>query len=100
MTRATRGRYRVIADSPLQRVFANNRSDWSTDLSFYELIRVYGSTFEVLINEEFGDGIMSAIDFDMDLSRYEYPKGDGVKITMVGHSYRWKVTSHYIPTYF
>jgi cyanate lyase len=51
---------------------------------FYELISVYGSTFKALINEEFGDGIMSAIDFDMDLSRKEDPKGDRVKITMTG----------------
>lgn len=51
---------------------------------FYELINVYGSTFKALIHEEFGDGIMSAIDFDMDLSRKEDPKGDRVKITMTG----------------
>jgi cyanate lyase len=51
---------------------------------FYELISVYGSTFKALISEEFGDGIMSAIDFDMDLSRKEDPKGDRVKITMTG----------------
>jgi cyanate lyase len=51
---------------------------------FYELISVYGSTFKALINEEFGDGIMSAIDFDMDLSRKEDPKGDRVKIIMTG----------------
>ena len=51
---------------------------------FYELISVYGSTFKALINEEFGDGIMSAIDFDMDLSRQEDPKGDRVKIIMTG----------------
>jgi cyanate lyase len=51
---------------------------------FYELINVYGSTFKALIHEEFGDGIMSAIDFDMDLSRKADPKGDRVKITMTG----------------
>jgi cyanate lyase len=51
---------------------------------FYELISVYGTTFKALIHEEFGDGIMSAIDFDMDLSRKEDPKGDRVKITMTG----------------
>jgi cyanate lyase len=51
---------------------------------FYELISVYGSTFKALINEEFGDGIMSAIDFDMDLSRKEDPNGDRVKIIMTG----------------
>ena len=51
---------------------------------FYELINVYGTTFKALIHEEFGDGIMSAIDFDMDLKREPDPKGDRVKITMSG----------------
>jgi cyanate lyase len=51
---------------------------------FYELISVYGTHFKALIHEEFGDGIMSAIDFDMDLSRKEDLKGDRVKITMSG----------------
>ena len=51
---------------------------------FYELINVYGTTFKALIHEEFGDGIMSAIDFDMDLSRQKDTKGDRVKITMTG----------------
>lgn len=51
---------------------------------FYELVNVYGTTFKELIHEEFGDGIMSAIDFRMDLSREEDPKGDRVKITMSG----------------
>jgi cyanate lyase len=51
---------------------------------FYELIQVYGTTFKELIQEEFGDGIMSAIDFDMQLERQPDPKGDRVKITMSG----------------
>ena len=51
---------------------------------FYELVNVYGTTFKALIHEEFGDGIMSAIDFKMDLSREPDPKGDRVKITMSG----------------
>jgi cyanate lyase len=51
---------------------------------FYELVNVYGSTFKALIHEEFGDGIMSAIDFDMHLERQPDPKGDRVKITMSG----------------
>jgi cyanate lyase len=51
---------------------------------FYELVSVYGSTFKALIHEEFGDGIMSAIDFDMDLSRQEDEKGDRVSINMTG----------------
>lgn len=51
---------------------------------FYELISVYGTTFKALIHEEFGDGIMSAIDFNMDIKREADPKGDRVNITMSG----------------
>ena len=51
---------------------------------FYELISVYGTTFKSLIHEEFGDGIMSAIDFNMDLTRESDPKGDRVKIVISG----------------
>ncbi len=51
---------------------------------FYELVNVYGTTFKALIHEEFGDGIMSAIDFKMDLTREPDPKGDRVNIVMSG----------------
>ncbi len=51
---------------------------------FHELVSVYGITFKELIHEEFGDGIMSAIDFKMDLQREPDPQGDRVKITMSG----------------
>ena len=51
---------------------------------FYELINVYGITIKSLIHEEFGDGIMSAIDFSMDISRVSDPKGDRVKIILNG----------------
>jgi cyanate lyase len=51
---------------------------------FYELVNVYGTTFKELIHEEFGDGIMSAIDFRMDLKREPNPAGDRVSITMSG----------------
>ena len=51
---------------------------------FHELVSVYGTTFKELIHEEFGDGIMSAIDFRMDLQREPDPKGDRVSITMSG----------------
>jgi len=50
----------------------------------YEIVMVYGTTFKELIEEEFGDGIMSAIDFDMNISRVPDPKGDRVKVTMSG----------------
>ena len=51
---------------------------------FHELVSVYGTTFKELIHEEFGDGIMSAIDFHMDLQREPHPQGDRVKITLSG----------------
>jgi cyanate lyase len=51
---------------------------------FYELVNVYGTTIKALIHEEFGDGIMSAIDFSMDLQRESDPKGDRVRIVMSG----------------
>ena len=51
---------------------------------FYELIQVYGTTWKDMIHEEFGDGIMSAIDFDMTMERQPDQKGDRVKMTMSG----------------
>src|SRR6185312_11858603 len=51
---------------------------------FYELIMVNGPALKALIEEEFGDGIMSAIDFDMDITRKSDPKGDRVSIGMTG----------------
>jgi len=57
---------------------------------FYELVNVYGTTFKELIHEEFGDGIMSAIDFKMDLQREPDPKGDRVSITMSGKYLQYK----------
>ena len=51
---------------------------------FYELVQVYGTTWKELIQEEFGDGIMSAIDFDMMIERQPDQKGDRVKISMSG----------------
>lgn len=50
----------------------------------YEIVGVYGPTIKALIHEKFGDGIMSAIDFDMKIERVENPKGDRVKIEMSG----------------
>ncbi|HZQ72140.1 MAG TPA: cyanase [Burkholderiales bacterium] len=57
---------------------------------FYELVNVYGTTLKELIHEEFGDGIMSAIDFDMDLTRLPSDKGDRVKIVLSGKYLQYK----------
>jgi cyanate lyase len=51
---------------------------------FFELVMVNGPAWKALIEEEFGDGIMSAIDFDMQIEREANPKGDRVKLTMSG----------------
>ena len=51
---------------------------------FYELVMVNGPAWKALIEEEFGDGIMSAIDFNMGFEREANPKGDRVRITMSG----------------
>jgi cyanate lyase len=48
------------------------------------MVNVYGTTIKALIHEEFGDGIMSAIDFSMDLQREDNPAGDRVKIVLSG----------------
>ena len=51
---------------------------------FHEITQVYGTTLKALIQEMFGDGIMSAIDFTMDIAKQEDPKGDRVVVTMNG----------------
>ena len=51
---------------------------------FYEITQVFGTTLKALIEEEFGDGIMSAIDFELDVDRVSDPKGDRVKVTLNG----------------
>jgi len=51
---------------------------------WYEIVSVYGTTIKELIHEEFGDGIMSAIDFSMDIERQADPKGDRVNVVLSG----------------
>jgi cyanate lyase len=51
---------------------------------WYEIVSVYGTTIKELIHEEFGDGIMSAIDFSMDIKREADPKGDRVNVVLSG----------------
>jgi cyanate lyase len=57
---------------------------------FYEIIGVYGDTIKEIIGEKFGDGIMSAIDFSMDIDKEENPAGDRVVITMNGKFLQYK----------
>jgi cyanate lyase len=51
---------------------------------FHEITYIYGDTIKEIIHEKFGDGIMSAIDFDLKIDKVEHPKGDRVKVTMTG----------------
>ncbi len=51
---------------------------------FYEIMQVYGMPVKAVIHEKFGDGIMSAIDFSIEVERVEAPKGDRVQVTMCG----------------
>ena len=69
-------------------------TDVPTDPTIYrihEITQVYGTTIKALINEEFGDGIMSAINFNMNIERVENPEGDRVRITYEGKylPYQW-----------
>jgi cyanate lyase len=68
---------------------------------FYELVMVNGPAWKALIEEEFGDGIMSAIDFDLQMERLPNPKGDRVKITMSGKflPYKYYGNSGNVPDY-
>ncbi|WP_296570570.1 cyanase [Phreatobacter sp.] len=68
---------------------------------FYELVLVNGPAWKAIIEEEFGDGIMSAIDFNMEFEREPNPKGDRVKITMSGKflPFKYYANEQGIPDY-
>jgi cyanate lyase len=68
---------------------------------FYELVMVNGPALKALIEEEFGDGIMSAIDFDLAMERLPHPKGDRVKLVMSGKflPYKYYGNSGNVPEY-
>ncbi|MFN3890474.1 MAG: cyanase [Beijerinckiaceae bacterium] len=68
---------------------------------FYEMVMVNGPAWKALIEEEFGDGIMSAIDFDFAMERLPNPKGDRVKITMSGKflPYKYYGAQQGVPEY-
>lgn len=70
-------------------------SDVPTDPTIYrihEVTQVYGTTIKALIHEKFGDGIMSAINFNLDIERVEHPEGDRIRITYEGKylPYQWQ----------
>ena len=67
----------------------------------YEMVMVNGPALKALIEEEFGDGIMSAIDFDLQIGRLAHPKGDRVQMTMSGKflPYRYYGAKDGVPEY-
>jgi cyanate lyase len=79
----TAGETAMLNEVPYRGSFAAPPTD-PLIYRFYELVMVYGTAWKELIQEEFGDGIMSAIDFDMQMERLPNPRGDRVKITMSG----------------
>jgi cyanate lyase len=68
---------------------------------FYEMVMVNGPAWKALIEEEFGDGIMSAIDFDFQMERLANPKGDRVKFVMSGKflPYKYYGAEQGVPEY-
>ena len=74
----------VLEEIPKRGSLENIPPTDPTIYRLYEVLQVYGTTIKALIHEEFGDGIMSAIDYDMQLERLPDQKGDRVKITMSG----------------
>ena len=73
----------TLCDSPLK-VWTQAVPTDPCIYRLYEIVGVYGPTLKALINEEFGNGIMSAIDFSMKVEREPNPKGDRVRVTMSG----------------
>ena len=73
----------VLAESP-NKIFDYTVPTDPCIYRFYEIVGVYGPTLKALIHEKFGDGIMSAIDFDMSVTRVPSPKGDRVKVEISG----------------
>lgn len=73
----------VLAEYP-NKVFSQAVPTDPLIYRFYEIVGVYGETLKELIHEKGGDGIMSAIDFDMKVEKVPYPKGDRIVVTMSG----------------
>lgn len=73
----------VLAECP-NKVFSQSVPTDPCIYRFYEIVGVYGETLKELIHEKGGDGIMSAIDFDMSVEKVPNPKGDRIEVKMSG----------------
>ena len=75
----------LLQTIPLRGSVENNMPTDPTIYRFYEVMQVYGTTLKALVHEQFGDGIMSAINFKMDLKKVADPEGgERVVITLDG----------------
>jgi len=80
----TKSEERLLNEVPMRGEGSVSPPTDPTLYRFYEAMMVFGPTMKEYIHEEFGDGIMSAIDFDLAMEREEDPKGDRIRITMSG----------------
>lgn len=81
----------VLMEIPMRGALERVPPSDPTIYRLQEVVQVYGPTIKALIHEQFGDGIMSAIDFNLGVERVEHPDGDRIRITMEGKylAYRW-----------
>lgn len=80
----------VLQQVPLRGSIPGNVPTDPTVYRFYEMIQIYGTTLKVLVHEMFGDGIISAINFKMDIQKVEDPEG--------GHRAVITLNGKYLPT--
>jgi cyanate lyase len=81
----------VLQEVPMRGSFEQLPPTDPTIYRFYEVLQVYGPAIKALIHEDFGDGIMSAINFNMAIDRVEHADGDRVRVTLEGKflPYNW-----------
>jgi cyanate lyase len=81
----------LLQEVPLRGALESGVPTDPTIYRLYEVLQVYGTAIKALIHEEFGDGIMSAINFNLDIARRKHTDGDRVRITLDGKflPYQW-----------
>lgn len=82
---------KILTVCPMKASDIDNVSKDPLIYRFFEIAYVYGGAIKEIIHEKFGDGIMSAIDFSMDLQRENDPKGDRVSVVMSGKFLPYKM---------
>jgi len=84
------GSEKLLQEIPMRGALPSAIPTDPTIYRFYEILQVYGPTLKELIHEEFGDGIMSAIDFTLDVQRVKDPQGDRVQVVLNGKFLKYK----------